>query len=144
MYALNPPGTVYADPTRRTANQTSFTYSATDPSTLASTASGEVSLAGVSRWTVSPELGGGQLLFGDYNLLYNATTATWELVNHIDFPLTTFTLGNAQVTTGPDQSFTVSGDLIGSVALNILLSGALGVDLGDFRFEGACATTDGD
>jgi hypothetical protein len=143
VYVLNGPGTVYGDTSRRTANPTSFSYLAPDADTLVATATGEISLAGVSRWTVDPELGGGQLLFGDYNLIYNSATATWELVNHIDFPLTTFTLGNAQVTTGPGNAFTVTGDLIGSVALNILLSGALGVDLGDFEFQGSCTTSQG-
>jgi hypothetical protein len=66
---------------------------------------------------------------------------TWELVNRIDFPLTTFTLGNAQVTTAPGQRFTVTGDLVGSPALALLLGDALGRDFGDFRLDVACATT---
>jgi len=138
LHTLNPPGTVYADATRRTQVPGPFHYDATSPATLLATASGRIGLAGVSRWTVSPDRGGGQLLFGDYELFYNGASGTWELVNRIDFPLTTFTLGNAVLTTVPGQAFTLSGDMIGSVALNILLAGGLGEDFGDFRLEGRC------
>jgi len=137
-HPLNPAGVAYADPSRRTARATDFRYDATDPATFIATATGQMGFAGVSRWTVSPDRGGGQLLFGDYNLFYNGATSTWELVNRIDFPLTTFTLGNAQVTTAPGHRFTITGDLIGAVALGILLGDALGVDFGDIRIEGRC------
>jgi hypothetical protein len=137
----NSPGAAYADAGRRTARPTSLRYDAADAATLLDSLQGEISLAGVSRWTVSPERGGGQLLFGDYNVFYNRVAGTWELVNRIDFPLTTFTLGNAQVTTAPGQRFTVTGDLVGSPALALLLGDALGRDFGDFRLDVACATT---
>ncbi|MEQ1800998.1 MAG: hypothetical protein ABL989_03685 [Gammaproteobacteria bacterium] len=138
LHTMNSPGAVYADATRRTQVPVPFLYDATNSATLLATASGRIGLAGVSRWTVSPDRGGGQLLFGDYDLFYNGASGTWELVNRIDFPLTTFTLGNAVLTTGAGQDFTLSGDLIGSVALNILLAGGLGEDFGDFRLEGRC------
>jgi hypothetical protein len=135
----NLPGAVYADAGRRTARPTSLRYDATDPATLLAGIQGEVSLAGVSRWTVAPERGGGQLLFGDYNVVYNTGAGTWEIVNRIDFPLTVFTLGSVQVTTGPGQRFVVTGDLLGSPALALLLGDALGRDFGDFALDVACA-----
>jgi hypothetical protein len=139
LHPGNAPGATYADAGRRTARPTSLRYDATDPATLLAEIRGEVSLAGVSRWTVSPERGGGQLLFGDYNVFYNRTAGTWEVVNRIDFPLTVFTLGGAQVTTGPGQRFTLTGDLLGSPALALLLGDALGRDFGDLRLDVACA-----
>lgn len=135
LYAVNGPGTVFADPSRRTQNPTNFSYDATTPATLVATASGQIALAGVSRWTVSPDFGGGQLVFGDYNLIYNATASRWELVNHIDFPSVAFTLANVVTTTGPNGAFSITGDMIGSPILNLLLAGAFGRDFGEFRFE---------
>lgn len=143
LHTLNAPGSTYADPTRRTQVPVAFRYDATSPATLLASASGRIGLAGVSRWTVDPNRGGGQLLFGDYELLYNSSTSTWDLVNRIDFPLATFTLGNVILTIGPATTFTLSGDLVGSVALNILLAGGLGEDFGDFRLEGRCQTAAG-
>lgn len=138
LHKLNKPGTIYADPTRRTQVPVAFRYDPTTTDTFLATASGRIGLAGVSRWTVDPNRGGGQLLLGDFELLYSPSISTWGLVNRIDFPLTTFTLGNAILTNTSNGNFTLSGDVIGSVALNILLAGGLGVDFGDFRLEGRC------
>jgi len=134
IYPVNPVGVDVTPDPRRSAPPTSFTYAATDVATLHATASGNIALAGVSRWTVAPDLGGGQLLFGDYALAWNAASGRWELSNYIDFPVVTFWIGNPDETTGPGDDFSVSGDLIGSPFLNILLSGALGQDFGDFEF----------
>jgi len=133
-YPLNPPGVDVTPDPRRSAPATSFTYVATDVATLHATASGDLAFAGISRWTVDPDLGGGQLLFGDYALAWNAASGRWELSNYIDFPVVTFWIGDPIETTGPGDAFSVSGDLIGSPLLNILLAGALGQDFGDFEF----------
>ena len=135
LYPLNPPGRQLTPDPRRTAPATSFVYDPTSPATLRATANGNIALAGVSRWTVDPDLGGGQLLFGDYALAWNAADGRWELSNYIDFPVATFWIGDPVETTGPGNAFSVSGDLIGSPYLNILLDGALGHDFGDFEFE---------
>jgi hypothetical protein len=142
VYPLRPADEAYGDPGRRTSGPTDFRYAATDPATLLATARGQLSLAGVSRWTVAPDRGGGQLLFGDYSFTYNGTTSTWELVNGIDFPLAIFTLANVLVTSGAGQSFTISGDLVGSAALSVLLGGALGQDFGSFRLDVTCQADD--
>jgi hypothetical protein len=142
-YPLRPADAVYGDPGRRTARPTDFRYAATDPATLLATVRGQLSLVGVSRWTVAPDRGGGQLLFGDYNFLYNGTTSTWELVNGIDFPLTIFTLANVLIAPSTSQGFTITGDLVGSAALSILLGGALGQDFGSFRLAVSCRVAKG-
>lgn len=135
-YTLNPFGVDVTPDPRRTAPVTSFTYDASSPAALLASAAGNISLAGVSRWTVSPTFGGGQLVFGDYSLAYNSGAARWELSNGIDFPVVAFLLGSPQVTTGPNGSFTVSGDLIGAPLLGALLAGAAGQDFGSFSFTG--------
>jgi hypothetical protein len=135
LHAVNGPGTGFADPSRRTQNPTQFSYDASTPATLVATATGQIGLAGISRWTVAPAFGGGQLLFGDFNLVYNSAGNRWELVNHIDFPSVAFTLANVVTTTGPNGAFSISGDMIGSPILNLLLDGAFGRDFGQFRFE---------
>ncbi|MFO0687846.1 MAG: hypothetical protein U0900_04010 [Myxococcota bacterium] len=134
-YPVNPAGTVYADPSRRTQVPTSFTYDASSPASLIATATGQIALAGVSRWTVAPSFGGGQLVFGDYDLVYNRPASRWELVNHIDFPSVAFTLSNVVITTGANGAFSLRGDMIGSPILNLLLAGAFGRNFGQFRFD---------
>ena len=132
---LNPVGFDVTPDPRRDAPPTSFTYDASSPAALLASAAGDISLAGVSRWSVDPLLGGGQLVFGDYSLAYNGTLGQWEITNGIDFQVVTFLLGNAQVTTGPNGAFTVSGDLIGTASLGLLIPGAGGMDLGSFTFS---------
>lgn len=140
VHTLNPPGVdVTPLETRRRAPPTGFTY---DVATLPASASGPIALAGVSRWLVSPEWGGGPLLFGDYALAWNAAASRWELSNYIDYSVVAFTLASVQMTTGPGDAFSVSGDLIGSSFLALLLTGAAGRDFGRFTFstiEIACA-----
>jgi hypothetical protein len=134
--ALNPVGVDVTPDPRRTAPPTSFTYDASSPAALLASAAGDISLAGVSRWTVDPLLGGGQLLFGDFSLAYDAGTATWGITNGIDFPVVAFVLGDPQVTTGANGAFTVSGELIGAPLLDLLLPGSAGQDFGSFTFSG--------
>ena len=133
-YTLNPPGVDVTPDPRRSAPPTSFTYDASSVATLLASASGNISLAGVSRWTVDPDLGGGQLVFGDFSLAYNGSASRWELTNNIDFPVVVFWLGSAQETVGPGDDFSVSGDLIGAPLLSALLPGAVGQDFGTFTF----------
>lgn len=134
-FTLNPYGVDVTPAPRRLAPPTSFTYDASDVPTLLATASGNISLAGVTRWAVLPDLGGGQLLLGDYSLAYNAGGSRWELSNNIDFPGVAFFIGDAQVTTGPNGVFSVSGNLIGAPFLGVLLAGSVGQDFGDFSFS---------
>jgi len=139
VYTLNPPGVdVTPLEPRRTAPPTGFSYNV---ATLPAGAAGNIALAGVSRWTVAPDLGGGQLLFGDYGLAYNAGAGRWELSNYIDFPVVVFYLANVQLVTGPGDAFALTGDLIGAPLLNVLLDGALGHRFGRFAFStlGQCA-----
>ena len=133
-HPVNPVGVDVTPDPRRTAPPTDFTYTATDVATLRATATGAIALAGVSRWVVSPDLGGGRLLFGDYALSWNASDQRWELANYIDFPVAVFWIGDPVETVGPGDDFSVSGDLIGSPFLNILLDGAFGRDFGEFEF----------
>jgi len=140
VYTLNPPGVdVTPLEPRRRAPPTAFSY---DVSTLPGSASGPIALAGVSRWVVDAAHGGGKLLLGDYALSWNAAASQWQLSNYIDFSVVTFTLANVQTTTGPGDAFSVSGDLIASSFLGLLLPGAAGRDFGHFTFstiEIACA-----
>jgi hypothetical protein len=139
VHTLNSPGVDVTPDPRRRAPPTGFVYSA---ATLPASASGAIALAGVSRWTVDPAQGGGKLLFGDYALSWNASTSQWVVSNYIDFSVPAFTLANAQMTTGPGDAFSVSGDLIGTSSLALLLAGASGRDFGHFAFstiEIACA-----
>jgi hypothetical protein len=139
VYTLNPPG-IDVTPTepRRSAPPTGFSYNV---ATLPAGATGNIAFAGISRWTVSPDFGGGQLLFGDYALAWNASAGRWELSNYIDFPVVVFYVENVQLVKGPGDAFALSGDLIGAPLLNVLLAGALGRDFGDFTFStlGQCA-----
>lgn len=132
-YPVNPVGVTLTPDPRRSSPPTSFTYEATDVATLHATATGDIAFAGISRWSVDPDLGGGQLLFGDYSLAWNGVEGRWELSNHIDFPVATFWIGDP-VESAAGDAFSVSGDLIGSAYLNILLDGALGRDFGELTF----------
>jgi hypothetical protein len=131
FYGLNPQGIdVTPLEPRRAAPVTSFTY---DVGTLPASASGDIALAGVTRWSVDPLFGGGSLLIGDFSLAYAA--GVWQLSNNIDFQGVVFTLGDAVLTTGPGDAFSVSGSLIGTAFLGFLLPGAEGLDFGDFTFS---------
>lgn len=134
IYTLNAPGVDVTPDPRRQSPVTSFSYDGSSPAALLASASGNIGLAGVTRWTVDPDLGGGQLVFGDYSLAYNSGDDRWELSNNIDFAVVAFWILNETLTTGAGDAFTLTGDLIGAPLLGLLIPGAIGQDFGNITF----------
>ena len=122
----------YVDTDRRLAPLTSFTVTGQDNASFETTARGELSLAGVTRWRISPLLGGGRLIIGDLTLRFNTQSQRWEISNNIDFPGVIYTIGSPEYNVTETQ-ITLSGDIIGDTFLDSMVVGSLNQDLGDIH-----------
>lgn len=98
--------------TRSTVALTNFTYT---PSNITGTATGQIGLSGITRFTVPPALGGGILTFGDMSLVYNSG---WKIMAAFGWgsPFHAFDVGNVTLVESP-TGFTLAGDLTATPAI---------------------------
>lgn len=122
----------YVDTDRRLAPLTSFTATGQDAASIESSARGELSLAGVTRWDITPAFGGGHLIIGDLTLRFNPAAQRWEISNNIDFPGVIYSVGSPELTVSETQ-ITLAGDIIGDTFLDSMVVGSLNQDLGDIQ-----------
>lgn len=103
-------GTTLPGGTRSTVQATTFSYDAAD---LTGTASGAIGLAGITRFAVPSELGGGVVTFGDMRLVYAVASSSWKIQAAFGWgsPFEAFTLSNVSITGLTASGFTLSGDL---------------------------------
>ena len=135
-FGINPT-TPLTDPTGRTLQVTTFSYSPLD---LTGTAAGQIGVGGATRWTVDPLAGGGLFVLGDYSVSYDASRvggvySGWFLKNNFDLNLVAFDLGNVTTTVSAD-GFKLSGDLIVKPLSPLTLFGFTGgKDYGDISIS---------
>ena len=135
-------GSSLSNPTGRTLQATNLSY---NPANFASTITGQIGLGGVSRFDVSPFVGGGIFVLGDYSLQYNASRAGvnlgggetgsgWYLQNHFDFNVNAFDLANLTTSSVTSDGINLAGDLVASSSSALLLFGASAGNYGSFSF----------
>lgn len=121
----------------RATQATTFSYDPLSPTTH----TGVIGLGGVTRWDVNPLLGGGNLVFGDFTLKYDANRLLvggtgWVLTNNV-FPAgAAFDLFNI-VLNATSTSFSISGDMgVSYEVANFLFAtpSDQGKDVGNFSF----------
>lgn len=138
VYEMNGP-TVVNQP-GRTSKSTDFRYDVGQP---LETHTGAIGLGGLTRWDVLPGGAGGELLFGDFTLVYDATRlgvggSGWCLVGNIPPAGVLFDLINVQVT-NEFGLISIEGDLGVSFELAnflFLTPSDWLVDVGDFHYLG--------
>ncbi|MEQ1891551.1 MAG: hypothetical protein ABL998_03325 [Planctomycetota bacterium] len=138
VYEMNGPTVV--NQLLRTTQPTDFRYGVGQP---VETHTGAIGLGGITRWDVGPGGFGGQLLFGDFTLEYDASRIAvggsgWCLVGHIAPAGVVFDLLNVQVTNDFGR-ITIDGDLgISFEVANFLFATPSDwlVDVGDFHWAG--------
>ena len=135
VYPMN--GTSVSNLAGRTNQPTTFEFTAGNLTSH----TGSIGLGGISQFEVTPLLGGGHLVFGDFTLLFdNARTTSgrsgWYLKGNITPAGAAFDLFNANVLETP-TSITISGDLgvTPEVAVQLFATSAdIGRDVGNFSF----------
>lgn len=140
VYAMN--GTSVSNLTGRYTQATDFDFTLGTPQAH----TGEIGLGGVSRFTVSPLIGGGSLVYGDFTLQYSATRiglggSGWYLKNNILPAGASFDILNPNIVETP-TTLSISGDLgVSYEVANFLYftPSDAGVDVGDFSFVGNIA-----
>jgi PEP-CTERM motif len=98
--------------TRSTVAATNFSYT---PSNITGTATGQIGLGGITRFSVPPGLGGGILTFGDMSLVYNSG---WKVMAAFGWgsPYHAFDVNNVNLTES-GTGFTLTGDLAATPAI---------------------------
>jgi len=140
-FAIN--GASLSNPTGRSLQTTSLSY---DPASFSSSITGQIGLGGVSRFDVSPLVGGGLFVLGDYSLHYSAaragaslggeTTSGWYLANHFDIATALFDLTNVTTSGVSGSGFNLSGDLMTGADSGLLYFGASsGQNYGSFSLN---------
>ena len=129
-------GSTVTNPAGRGIQATNFTY---DPSNLTGTASGQIGLDGVMRFTGNFP---GILVTGDYALKYDATRvgntaggSGWYLLNNFGFPIPGWDLTGVTASSDP-FSLSLSGTLKWSpeVASAFFTTSDIGRSMGTFTF----------
>ena len=102
------------------------------------TGTGVIGLAGAH---VADGSFNGELIFGDYDLRYDASRvgnaaggSGWFLTNNISFSSESWDLTNVATTIIDGNNFSLSGDVALTAATGGFLGGAAGTDIGDFSF----------
>ena len=98
--------------TRSTVASTNFTYT---PTNITGSATGQIGLSGITRFTVPPALGGGILTFGDMSLVYDSG---WKIMAAFGWgsPFHAFDVGNVSLIESP-TGFTLTGDMTATPAI---------------------------
>lgn len=130
----------------RYSKPTDFSF---DPGNLTGH-TGVIGLGGVTRWSVNPLLGGGELLFGDFTLSYDASREQvggtgWNLKANIAPAGVAFDLFNVNAAV-VGNTLTISGDLgLSFEVANFLFvtPSDQGKDMGDFTFVGSAVPEPG-
>lgn len=141
-YALN--GASVNNLSGRTTQPTTFGFT---PGNLTGH-TGAIGLGGITRWDVNPLLGGGQVLFGDFTLKYDAARvgglidgSGWHLVGNIAPAGVVFDLKNVS-TSDSGNALSISGDLtISYEVANFLLAtpSDQGKNMGSFALSAVTA-----
>jgi|688.fasta_scaffold87353_4 hypothetical protein len=137
IYAMN--GASVINLSGRTTQATTFDFTPGNPQG----GTGVIGLGGIARFSVSPLVGGGALLYGDYTLQYDATRigglyggTGWYLKGNIPPAAATFDILNVNVVETP-STLTVSGDLgVTYEVANLLYNTPTdqGANVGSFTF----------
>ncbi|MFZ4767527.1 MAG: PEP-CTERM sorting domain-containing protein [Roseimicrobium sp.] len=136
LYQMN--GTSVSNLAGRTNQATTFSYNVGTPTAH----TGVIGLGGMTRWDVNPLLGGGNILFGDFTLQYDANRllvggSGWALTGNVSPASVVFDLLNV-VINATDTSFDISGDLgVSYEVANFLFATPTdqGKDVGNFSFS---------
>lgn len=135
VYAMNGPSVTNLS--GRTNQPTTFAFTAGNLTSH----TGSIGLGGIAQFEVSPLIGGGHLVYGDFTLLFDNSRANsgrsgWYLKGNIAPAGAAFDILNANVVETP-TSISISGDLGVSpeVAINLYATPAdSGRDVGNFSF----------
>ena len=137
-------GSSVSSPAGRTLQATNFTYNA---SNLTGTASGQIGIGGLPRFTIAPSFGGGIFIVGDFALLYDnsragihltggAVTSGWYLQNHFDFDVNFLDFTSLITSNVSANGFDLSGDLVATDDSGLMFFGAaVGQKFGTFSLH---------
>ena len=132
-FAVNGTTVIDPDPGNRFVQATNFTY---NPSNLTGTATGQIGLGGVTKWST----GLGPFFMGDYALEYDASRVSgiysgWFLQNHFDFDANAFGLANVVTSNVSANGFSLVGNLVVRDDSGLTFFGATaGTSFGSFSF----------
>lgn len=123
--------------TNRHAQATSANF-AIDSSTFAGT--GQLGMLGVqaigmgATALAGPYAGGG-MVYGDYSLKYNSSSASWYLQNNIYFAMDAYDLANLAVVVTDANNWQLTGNLLMTANNASMLFGTEGANVGSFRLS---------